>query len=599
MTGTISVSGLGSGLDYSTWITKLVAVKQNEIDKVSTTVSTIQTQESVLSSLKGDYTNLLDSIQTFTDSVSNNNVLKQKAATSTDKAVSATVDTTANNQTLSVEVSHLATETVAESAYTVASYVDTGTKISEISEGAVDAGTLSLYINGKQNKITINSDDTLGNVASYINTHYGTDVTAKVNNDGTFSITAKNSSTNLSLGSSSDTSNFASVMALESSTTTTGITSYTSSNSLYDTDTSTAITSTQFSTSTGGTTAVTAGTFSINGTSFTIGSSSTLDDVVNNINKSSSAGVTAYWDSTAGKLSLTANDTGAVSIDVEAGTSNFTDVMGLTTSTWNTDGSLKTTALTDGSQDLGDNAKVKINGSTITSLSNTITSDVSGLSGVTLTLNSTTTAKATVKVSNDTSALETAVTKLVTSLNSVIYDTDYVTASGHSLYGETVLNSIRNTIRTLATSSVGGLSLANLGITTGKIGTDVKADTNQLVVDTTKLESYLSSGDLDKLKTLLTGDDTHTGILSKMETLVSNATDSTKGYFKTTNDSFKSQVTRLNDKISNMTDAMNAYQTQLEAKFQAMDKLISALEASASIFDSYFNNNTSSSSSSK
>jgi hypothetical protein len=40
-----------------------------------------------------------------------------------------------------------------------------------------------------------------------------------------------------------------------------------------------------------------------------------------------------------------------------------------------------------------------------------------------------------------------------------------------------------------------------------------------------------------------------------------------------------------------MTASLEVYEETLQAKFQAMDEIISGLKNQASIFDSYFNNN--------
>lgn len=616
MSGTVTVRGLGSGLDYDTWITKLVAVKQADIDTVSAKVTSTKTQEKTMSSLEDDYSNLLDAIETFTDALSTNDVFNQKTTTSSTTAVTATAGFSATNQTFSVYVSQLATVTTAASANNVASYASSTTKISDISSGSIDVGYFSVYVNGTQNKITVTSDETMGDVVNAISSTLGSSGTVGISN-GKLTITAADSTTSITMGSSSDTSNFLDVMALEKTTTsTTGITSYTSSNSVYETNTSAVLTNARFAADAAGDTQVKEGTFYINGkefkisstatttvttntttgsTSTTVVAATTLKSLVSQIN-SSNAGVTAYWDAAAGKLTLTSKDTGATNIDVSAGTSNFTDVMGLTSSTWNTDGSLKSTSIIDSSQTLGKNAKVKINGTTVTSASNSIDSSVSGLTGVTLKVSATTDTAATVTVKPDTAKIEDALTSFVNALNTVIVHSDKATATDGNLYGETILNTIRNKVRTLATSSIGGVSLAKLGITTGEIGTSVKADTNQLTINSTTMESYLTSGDLDKIKTLLVGDGSTEGIFTKMKTVVKNATDATEGFFTTREASFEKQVKRLNDKVDSMNTDLKSYQKQLEAKFSAMDELISSLEKSASIFDSYFNKSSSSSS---
>lgn len=586
----ITVSGLGSGLDYDTWIQELVAIKQADIDAVSSQVTTIQKKESSLSSLKSDYTSLLDAIQTFTNALSSDDVFNQKTATSSSDAVSAKVDSSASAQTVKVTVSQLATATTAESASTAASYVDSSTKIGDISEGGIKAGTFSVYVDGSKSSINITSDESMQDVLDDLNAVSG--VSASISNDGKLSITSSSSGHTVTVGSSSDTSNFSNVMSLSRDSKTGA---YSSSKSIFDTNTSTALTSTSFANGT-----VKAGTFTIGDTEFTIDSDTSLDDLISKIN-SSTAGVTAAWDSNSGKLVLTSNDEGAANINIEAGTSNFTDVMGLTTSTWNEDGSMATTSLATGSQTLGTDAILTINGTTITSSSNTVTSDISGLTGVTLTLNDTTSSTAKVSVTQDTSKVSDAITTFVNDLNAVIKDTDSATSSSGNLYGESILTSLRNSIRTLATASVGGTgtykTLGSIGISTGAIGsTTISDDTDQLSIDTDTLTAALTNNP-DAVKSLLLGDSTTgtKGVLSNIETVVKNATTSKTGFFDEKESTYESQVKRLNDKITTMNTALDDYKTQLEKKFSAMDELISNLQNQASVFDSYFNSSSSSS----
>lgn len=586
---TISVKGLGSGLDYDSWIKQLVAVKQSKINEVSTQVSNITKQESVLTSLKTDYTGLLTAIETFTQSYSSDSVFAQKSATSSDEAITAEASSTASMQSIKVSVSSLATATTAQkSDSAAASYVDGSTKISEIAEGAVTEGVFSIYVGGEKHDITIDSDDTLENLLTTINgIDGGSVVSATLSAEGELTI----SGTGVTVGSTSDTSNFSKVMSLNNVSA--GV--YTSSKSIFDTDTSAAITATSFNLG-----AVTTGTFTIGGDEFTIDANTTLDDLIAEINGSEDAGVTAYWDSNSGKLVLTSNDEGAVNINVQAGTSNFTDIMGLTSGG----------GLAPGSQKLGSNAVLTINDTQITSASNTVTSDISGITGLTLTLNDETTSDATVKITSDTEALSNAVTAFVNAFNTVITNTDTATASYDktkkvkgALYGESPLNMIRNSLRTAATASVDGengyTTLASIGITTGAIGTDVNSGTNKLVIDTEKLTAALQSNP-EAVKKLLIGDSsTNTdGVLTKLSDTLEKSLDPIKGYFVKREDSYEKQADRLNDKIDKMNIALGNYKTQLEAKFEAMDKLISGLQNSASVFDSYFNKNNKNSDSS-
>lgn len=601
---TITVSGLGSGLNYDSWITQLVALKQKSIDAVSSQVSTISSKESALTSVKSDYSNLLTSIQAFTDVLTSKNIFNQKTASSSASAVTASVDATADIQNLSVTVDKLATATVAKSASVAGAYISSDSKMSDISEGAFTAGNFSVYVDGTKNTIDIAANEKLGDVVTALNQISG--VSASISNDGKLTIGASGAST-VTVGSSSDTSNFKNVMALAKNNN-----SYTSSKSLFSTNTANPLVGGSFA----GNTSITAGNFTIGNAVFTIDNTTTMDSLISTINKSTDAGVTAAWDSTAGKLVLTSTDQGAVNINVQAGDgdnstadSNFTDIMGLTSN-----GSLAAN-----SQTLGTDASLTINGNTITSASNTVTSDISGIKGLTLTLTDKTTSTATVSVSADTSKISSAITSFVNAFNSAISDTASATSAGTVtksggtitttgqglLYGETSLSSLGNKIRTLATSGSNASdvykTLASIGITTGAIGASVNANTNKLSIDTAKLTAALQNNP-DEVKKLLVGDQSSgtTGILNGIQDKVTTALDSTKGYFAAREDSYEKQATRLNTKITTMNNDLKTYQKQLETKFSAMDALISKLKNSSSVFDSYFNksNNSNSSSSS-
>lgn len=577
---TITVSGLGSGLSYDSWIEQLVAIKQKDIDAVNAKASSATKSQNALTTVKTDYTKLQSAIKSFTTALSTEDVFNQKTVTSSSDSVGATVTSNATLQDLTVSVSQLATATTANSSYTAASYVDSSTSISNVANGALKSGKFSIYVNGTKNEITVGSgtsDDSIGEIVNSIDSLTG--VNASLSSDGKLTISADNGYT-VAVGSTSDTSNFTNVMSL-SRNTTTGV--YSSSKSIFDTSTSANLVDTSFRKSDGSDATVSTGNFYIGGIEFKIDSDTSLNDVIDNINKSD-AGVTAAWDSNTGKLKLTAENEGAIAISIEAGTSNFTDVMGLTSGG----------ALATGSQTLGTNAILKVNGTEITSASNTVTSDISGIKGLTLTLTDKTTTDANITVTQDTTKITEAIKKFVDSYNSVISDTDKATSTDGLLYGESILTSMRAKLRGLASASIGGSNayktLASLGITTGAVSIDTSAKTNQLVIDTDKLQKALTENP-DAARTLLVGDASNNGVLDNMGDVVDKALDVTKGYFVKRDASYDSQVKRLNTKTSKMTKSLESYKAQLETKFAAMDKIISSMQNQASVFDSYFNTN--------
>lgn len=583
---TITVSGLGSGLSYDVWIQELVAVKQASIDNVTKQANAVKSQESALSTIQSYYTKLQTNIQSLADTTSASSVFNQKAASSSTDVISASVDSTATAQDVKVSVTSLATATTAKSTSTVASYVNSSTKLSDISEGAVKAGTFSVYVGGVKHTLTLSSDQTLDDVVKSLN--YDSDagtgiqgVSASITN-GKLSISASGPST-VTVGATSDTSNFSKVMSLTRNTDTG---EYKSSKAIFSTNTTAALTSTSFASG-----AVTEGKFKIGNAEFTIDSSTTLKSLIGQINNSDDAGATAYWDPNAGKLMLTATDQGATNINIEAGTSNFTDIMGLTSG-----GNIVQDA-----QTLGTNAVLSINGTTITSSSNTITSDISGIKGLTLNLKDETSSEATIKITNDVSAAVNAITNIVSSFNMAISNTKTATASDGALYGQTVLTMLSTSVRQNATAAVSFdntyKNLASIGITTGAIGSDTKADTTQLKIDKDKLTAALQN-DPTAVMNLLVGNNTlkTNGAFTKISSGLDNTLNPSTGYFVTQEKSFENQVTNLTKKATKMSTDLTKYQTELEAKFQAMDELISNLQNSSTIFNNYFNTSKKSSS---
>ena len=141
--------------------------------------------------------------------------------------------------------------------------------------------------------------------------------------------------------------------------------------------------------------------FSINGQAFSFTYNNSISDIVNKINSDSSAGVTAYYDSTSGKLMLTANKSG----DINNGSPGITinDTSGVLKSLFN---------VTQNSS-VGQDAKFSINGTAITQASNSFTQN-------NVTFNFTGTGASTVSVATDTSSIATQISNFVTQYNTAL-----------------------------------------------------------------------------------------------------------------------------------------------------------------------------------
>ena len=99
-------------------------------------------------------------------------------------------------------------------------------------------------------------------------------------------------------------------------------------------------------------------------------------------------------------------------------------------------------------------------------------------------------------------------------------------------------------------------------------------------------EKFIEAFEKDSgaLKTLLVGDDVNLGVFSRIEKVVESAVASATGYFATTDNSFRNQIERLDNKIASANAAVERYKSRLESKFQYMDMLISNIQNQYSSF---------------
>ena len=277
-------------------------------------------------------------------------------------------------------------------------------------------------------------------------------------------------------------------------------------------------------------------------------------------------------------------------INIEAGTSNFTDIMGYTTTERNADNSVKSTKIDITAQEIGQNSMFSINGTYYTSTSNTITSDLTRLEGVTINLKEATEGETvTLTVEKDKETVATAVSDIVDAYNELITNVDEAVAREGQLSDQSTLRFIRNQIRSLMTSSLAGVSvfknLDAIGITTeAASGTNIStANVNTLYFDKDKFLKAFDA-DLDAVKGLLVGTDANLGIFTRVENIVESALTGATGYFQSADRSYMNEISKLNEKIRKAQNDVEVYKARLEAKFSAMDQLIANIQNQYSSF---------------
>ena len=597
--GEITFSGLASGMDTSSWINALVSIKQKSVTKLQNSKSTVETSSNVLSTIKSKVTTLRSSIEKFTDAKFGSSFdlfSKNKVTTSKDSVVTANVTADAAKQNFDVIVNKLATATKATSNLGSSALVNGDTKFADLAGGKAKTGSLSLYVDGEKKEITIDEEDTVDDILNKIVDAGGTtetrsdswpyqiietkNINATVQ-DGKIVISGNNGK-EVVLGASSDESNFVKVMGLVKDTDTG---SYESSSKISSVNTSSKIME-AFS-------GLEAGTFKIGNAEFTIDENTTIKGLISKINSSEDAGVSAYWDASQSELVLTSKTEGAFNINIEKGTSNFTDLFGYTTTTTDRWGN-STTKLNN--QQLGDYAELTINGTTLISSSNTVTSEISGIEGLTLTLNSVSKADesgtinpSTVKVEQDSDALLDAAKSFITAYNEAISNIDDNTSYGDALYGDSALTSLRTNLRRTATASIddGTMKLlSDIGITTGKANNSTSTTgVNTLQIDEDKFKEALAKNP-EAVKSLLVGDNKGTstsgGVMNKLEKIVEDSLDVSTGYFDAKSKSLSSKIKSLENSITSAQSRVDAYKARLEKQFSNMEQIISSIQSSYS-----------------
>ncbi len=571
---TISFSGLASGLDTDSWVSALVSVKQLGVTSLQNQLTAIQQTQTTLSNLKTSFTNFQTALQSLTDSMYNSksDIFASNLATSSNEDVfTATVTSDAIRDTYNITVKQLATNTTAESVEAASEVADRNTRLSDL---GIQAGSFTVYVDGVKTTINIDENDTIANLESRLSS---AGATLNIDEDtGILTISATDPQDELRIGTNTDTSNFVSLLGLELNEDGT----YKSASSVYKVNGSTLLTDANA----GFTSQITEGTFTIGNATFTIDSNTTLDNIISQINNDPDSGVFASWDAANGKLVLKSSVEGSSYINIEAGTSNFTDVMGLTVTERDSSNNITSTKLITAAQDLGDNAIVNINGTDITSTSNTVTSDISRITGLTLNLKSVNTAETgstTLTIEQDTTKLTEALTEIVDSYNTLMAEIDKVTGIDGDLHGETTLESIYSTLRNTMNSSVNSDNaytlLSQIGISTEAASSSMASDTVSLTIDEDKLKEALATNS-DAVKELLIGSN---GIFKQLKTTVDNTLYS-GGYFTTKESSLKTEVSNMQSKITKKQESVDTYKSRLEAQFANMETIISQLNANYS-----------------
>jgi flagellar hook-associated protein 2 len=553
----LGISGLASNFDWKSFITQMIQVERAPEQRLRATQSTLQQRNNAYGSILTQLNVLNNKVDALKEPLL---FSSRQTAVSDPTIASATAGTSAALGSYTFNLTQLASSAVQQGA------VDSGKPISATNDvsglvlgsagmsSGITAGTFT--VNGKA--ITIATTDTLQSVFDQINTATGGTVTGSYD-AGTDKISLTSSGGPVVLGTVTDTSNFLQATKLFNN----GTGTVTSSSALGGIHMTGSLAASNLATTVddGGSGA---GAFKINGVTINFDASTdSLSDVLTRISNSA-AGVTASYDSVNDRFVLSNKTTGDVGIALEDVTGNF----------------LAATGLSGGTLQRGTNLLYNINGGgTLTSQSNTITSDSSGLAGLAVTAFQTGTT--TVTVGSDNAKIKSAITDFITEFNAVQNLVNNLTASSTdssgkvtagTLTGERDASDIQSSLRHIMTATLSGLtgtikSLDSLGISSN--GTD-----NTLALtNSDKLDSALASN-LDDISTVFT--DSTSGLAVKLSDYLKGLTGDDGSLSKKQTDLTK-QSGAIDTTIEAMERTILADQQRMTDSFVAMEAAIASI----------------------
>ncbi len=584
-TPSLAISGLASGMNWQSIVEELGDAERAPETQWEQQQTTLNSQSATFSTIKTD----LATVQTDVQNLQAASLYTSRTAQTSDSAVAtASADSGATLGTFTFDISQLATASQYNGQSNISTVLAPNGDLGNVTVGTAGFATPitagSFTVNGTQ--VTIATTDSLQQVFDNISTATNGEVTASYDSTKDQITFTDNDGNNVVLGSATDTSNFLQVAGLYSNDSTsvsgsTGLGHVQLTAAMDDSDLQTPITNGNNG----------EGSFTINGVTINYDATTdSIQDVLDSIN-TSSAGVTASYDTQNNRFVITNNSTGDTGISMQTVSGNF----------------LAATGLSSGQLVNGQNLLYTLNGNDkqLASQSNTITSASSGITGLSVTALATTTSSGssssgssstdssstdnpvTVTVASDTSTISSAVQQFVTDYNTVQSYISSQTAETTSSTGsvsaglltgdvtaEDLVSELRSTgfsaDATLAASGSPIQSLADIGITTN-------GQNNTIALDSSTLNSALSDN-LSAVQSFFT-DATNNGPLTQLNNYLNDTLGSANS---TTPGTLPEHITDLSDQSADITTQISNLETKITSDTQQWNSEFEAMEQAES-----------------
>lgn len=569
--GTLSSAGLGSGLDVTGIVSKLMAIERRPIDLIDTKSTVVQAQLTAYGSLKGS----LSSLQTAVSSLTSKSTYSAtKATVADDKQLGVTSDSTAAAGSYSVQVLQLAkAEKLKSAAFSSAGdSVGTGTITFDFGTYSTTGGVTGFALNTSKKQVSVTiptGSDSLASIADAINAAKA-GISATVLNDGTssylsFSPTDPGAANALRIqvddndGNDADNSGLSRLAFDKSTGHTAGSVDLTSAVNI-----AAASSNNKFMIAVDGGTAteVTLADGTYDNTNIVAAMQAAVDSAVG-------AGKAVVTLNAGNRLVVASAATGGLSSVAISGATGNIGLNTLFGASGTAVSAIKNLTETVAPQD----AKILVDGVTVIKSTNTITD---AIRGVTLSLTKESADATTVKVAADNSALSSALEAFVKAYNSTsgtlseLLAYDVKTGKAGALQGEGTVRSIQAQLRQALQSITKGGGLSSLS----EIGISFQRD-GALKFSSDKLNTALSDP-TKNVKSLLIGTDGTNGIANKIDNLLSTFLDS-DGTLTARTDGLNSQVTLYEKRKAELEVRMSSIEARLRKQYNALDSLIASM----------------------
>lgn len=571
----IQLSGLASGMDWRSLVDQLMRAEAAPQDKLRAEKVAGQQRSSALDSLKSQMVALQGALQPLLGGTSSFSGRTASVADSS-SGWKVSAGSGAPIGEYKVQVTQLATTSKLSGSADVGAGLSSTSDVSGLTIGTLPIGKAitagDFTINGA--KINVALTDSLQDVFDRISSQTGGAVAASYDpaSDKVRLTSTATPQQPLVLGSANDSSNFLSALQLYNN----GTGDVLPPKALGVLSMSKALVNANLRFAAGSVDSSGNGSFKINGTEITYNvNSDSMQSVLARIN-SSAAGVTASYDASADRMTLSNKTTGDVGISVSDDSGGLLQSMGLASGT---------------TLSRGKNALFSVNdGDVLTSSSNTLDPGTLGVEGLSLTVSSVSTQ--TVNIAGDNSAVRSKVDDFITKYNAVQNSIDFQTRvtkgsdgkiKTSTLSGNSEMGEIARQLRSKVFSAVPGLSEGFQRLES--IGIDFQSGSNSLEVkNPAKLEAALRDNP-EKVTALIANKPD--GVMARLDSYLTQVTGAS-GVMAAQTGAIARQSANLDGQISAMDRRLAQQKAQLEQSFIQMEQAQSNIQRQLSALTNSF-----------